>query len=108
MYIRLVTPYHNCEPGDVIDLPATVARQLVSENKAHGGHIDISKVKPLDYMTPTKIIHTPKVQIIVPNKVKPKPTDQHTVKEIKKWLDSKGIAYPLRGNKKTLLKIVNE
>lgn len=107
MYVRLLVPYYNCKPGDVINLPATEARQLLNDHKAHGGNINISNVKPVDYTKPAKQIKPARsVQVITPRQ-KPKPTADNTVKEIKKWLDEQNVSYSARSKKSDLLKLVN-
>lgn len=37
--VRLNQPYENHKAGEVIDLPATVARQLIHDGKATGGNL---------------------------------------------------------------------
>ena len=104
MFVRLLVPYFNCKPGDVIDLPATEARQLIEDFKAHGGNIDISNVKPVDYSTPTITKPVESVRVVIPQPKKPGP--DNTVKEIKAYLDKKGIEYPVRAKKDELLKLI--
>ncbi len=55
MLVQLNESFHDCKAGDVIDVPATVARDLLHKGKAFGGAIDTSNVKKVNFQyRPTK------------------------------------------------------
>ncbi len=49
MKVQLTKSFHNCEAGDVIDVPATVARDLLYKGMAFGGAINTNNIKKVNF-----------------------------------------------------------
>ncbi len=49
MLVQLTESFHDCKAGDVVDIPATVARDLLYKGKAFGGEIDTTNVKKVNF-----------------------------------------------------------
>ena len=100
-WIRLTQDYGSHKAGEKVDFPAVLARELCAEGKAVCGvlldaHMRYERAV-MSYDTPEK--ETKKT--VYPEKYKPE-----TVKEIKAYLDKKGVKYPSQAKKADLLKLL--
>jgi len=116
MYVELIQPYGDREAGDVINVPATLARSLIFNGTARGGSIRIASAKPVNLVQepkraiqagPTRQEPEPEVhkEVVYPKRTKPV---QGTVNEIKSWLDQHDIAYDPRARKAQLLELLRK
>ncbi len=100
-YIKLIGPFHDCVPGDVIDVPAVVARDLQHKGIGHGGRIKTNNAKAVDFSvrTPEKT-NTPKPEN------KPKTSQDYTITELRDMdLKSKPDSF-FEGDKRKTVEIL--
>lgn len=79
-HLKLIKPFHNCEPGDVIDIPAVIARELQAKQIGYGGAIDVSEVKDVDFSVPTPEYELPEPTV---ETVQPKKSKDYTIAELR-------------------------
>ena len=88
--VRLIEDFGKYKAGEVVNLPATIARDLIYKNKALDGKAVSKGWKP--------------------EKVREKdfkPSKSNTVDEIKAYLDSKKIEYSSDAKKDKLLDLID-
>lgn len=111
MYVKLRVHLGDRLPGDVVNLPASVARDLLYHKKAVGGEINARAAKAINLdATPSQKPSItdpvqPEKEVIFPKAHKPM---DGTVRELKEWLDSRKIPYRTRANKTELLQLIRE
>jgi hypothetical protein len=93
-WVKLIDDYENHKAGQVVDLPAVVARGLIHQGKAKGGRVFENATVSYEKS------EEPSVRVI-----NPKPINGR-VSDIKKWLDKEGVEYPSIARKPELLKIL--
>jgi len=111
MFVKLTEAFGDRRAGDVINVPATLARSLIFHGKAEGGRINANEAKPVNLARPpSRAIQAgpqpepkPEKQTIYPRAYKPL---DGTVKEMKAWLDKHGVEYNARALKTELQELI--
>ena len=109
MFVQLTQPFGDREAGDVINVPATLARSLIFEGKAVTGRIKSSQAKAINLeKAPKRAIQQgprpdPEKEVVYPKRYKPL---DGTVKELKAWLDKHNVAYDARAKKADLIDLI--
>ena len=93
-HVRLTADYGDHKAGEVVNLPASVARNLVYKKKAVDGE---AVEKP----------YKPKKKAENKKDSKESPTSDNTVDEIKAYLDAEGIEYDSKAKKAELLDLID-
>lgn len=92
--VRLLNDFGGHKAGEVVTLPATVARDLIYKNQALDGEAVSKSWKPgmANKKTDEKVN---------------KPTKTNTVNEIKAYLDGNDVEYPAGAKKDELLDLID-
>lgn len=76
--VKLIKDWGDHKAGEILSLPATVARSLIFNEDARGGNIHESSGKPLD----------------------------GTIPDLRKWLDDNEVEYDATARKPELIELV--